>query len=155
MVLVQIDFLARDKAIGADGGGENPDGRSANCIAGVPMLGDDLVGAVEQSDRSQNGQGVPELFVGSRAAAPQGGSIHARKVVENERGRVDHFDRAARIECKFAAHAACGLADQKAEDGADPLAGPHQAVAHHAMDLGSPGGRLGQDRFEARIHLIP
>ena len=53
------------------------------------------VGAVDEREGGEDGAGFAELDVDGRLAAALGGVVHAGKIVEEERGGVEVFERDA------------------------------------------------------------
>ena len=95
----------------------------------------------ERADRDEQGEVLAVADVNGGPPPAQLGIVHARQVVEDERGRVNHFHSAARIDGGF------GVAAQilRRDDGHQwPQAFPRR---QHAVVHGPSEGRLSRQHI--------
>ena len=87
-----------------------------------------------------------------RLAPPHHGIVHGRQVVEDQRGRVDEFDGAARIDGGLQVAAEI-LSGQHGHQRPQPLARREHAGADRRIEARLPGDRLRNHHREACIDL--
>ncbi len=89
----------------------------------------------EQRDGAQHGDVFTELPVDGRLAAAQLGIVHARQVVEVERGGMHQLQRARQVQRgRIVAPGLQVTQRQQQQQRADALAGSQRAAAHGVAD---------------------
>lgn len=131
---VQVEELALDQTLRADGLGQLADQARAHRGRDVRRRRQDAEGTAEQGDGGQDGDVLAELHVHGRLAAAQLGVVHAGHVVQNQRGRVHQLDRAGDVDQRRRG-AAEVTRDQHGQQRAHALAAAESAGAHGCAQL--------------------
>lgn len=129
-----VDHLAGDESLGADGSCELPEGADDARRGGTDGgPGDVLEGKCEERVAGEDSDVLPEDLVVGRFTAAEVVVVHAGEVIVDEGHGVDHLDGAG------SGHRGGGgssdeLAGGDAEDGAYALATGEEGVAHGLVD---------------------
>ena len=156
---MQVDRLSPDRTVPS---------HSADCIAhhigeGPPArrslavrIEEESIGVVEKTDCSENRPVLPIGSMQSRLAPPHLCIIHRGKIIEDERGRVDHLDRSARNDERLASSAE-SFAGGDGEKSADSFASAGQrrsgGRSQHFRDR-APGKRGDQPAIDIPPELV-
>jgi hypothetical protein len=147
---LQIAELTGDDPVAAHRIGQEP-GQVETCLGRQQItLGDHTEGPVEQRGGGEDRGILAEDQVVGRLAAPQAGVVHTRKIVEYQRGGMDHFNRARRVECLIIGRTEIG-GNLNGEDRPDPFPTREQAVTHGLVERTRIGGLIGDELGEALV----